>query len=145
MNKSIRIFLLFLLFASFLAIKGFASKLFYDPFIEFFKNDYLVNGVFPNYSSTQLFIDIALRYLLNGLISLGVIYLLFQKKILVLFSIKLYLILFVLLTTFYFLLLNTEFSSGYLLAFYARRLLIHPVILIALLPAFYFQYKLKKG
>jgi exosortase F-associated protein len=145
MKRSVRFILLVVLFSLFFLVRGFSAKLFYDPFIDFFKNDYLAEGVFPDYKTSRLFIDILFRYLLNTVVSLGAIYVFFQKKALVFFSIKLYSILFLVLMFIYFLLLKTEFSSGYLLAFYVRRMLIHPVILIILLPAFYFQYKLKKN
>lgn len=143
MSKSVRFILIGLLFLLLMLVRGFSSKLFYDPFITYFQNDYLLSG-FPKYESWKLFLNLLLRYLINGLISLGIIFLFFQNSKVVKFAIKFYAILFVGLIIAYFGLLETQFSSGYLLGFYIRRMLIHPVILIVLLPAFYYQKKLSK-
>jgi len=41
----------------------------------------------------------------------------------------------------FYILLQTGFNKGYLLAFYIRRFLIHPLFVLVLLPAFYYQQK----
>ncbi|MBV1887766.1 MAG: exosortase F system-associated protein, partial [Urechidicola sp.] len=69
----------------------------------------------------------------------AILYQVFQRKQQLIFAIKFYGIAFVLLIAVYFFQLNSEFSSGYLLSFYIRRLLIHPVFLLILIPAFYYQ------
>ena len=140
MNKWIRIGLVIVSFLTLILIRSIASKTFYDPFIEFFKNDYLTT-TFPAYETPKLFINLFCRHLINTLVSLAIIYFLFQKKQLITFSIKFYIITFVILSIVYFLLLETSFSSGYLFAFYIRRMLIHPIFLLVLLPAFYYQNK----
>jgi len=140
MGKGIRIVLIVVLFLLLILVRSFASIMFYDPFIEFFKNDYLTSN-FPEFITSNLFVSLFFRYMLNTLISLAIIYLFFLKKQLVLFSIKFYAITFIILAIAYFMLLKTEFSSGYLLAFYIRRMLIHPIFLLILLPAFYYQKK----
>ncbi|PHR69682.1 MAG: exosortase F system-associated protein [Lutibacter sp.] len=140
MGKGIKIGLIVTLFLLLILIRSFASATFYDPFIEYFKNDYLTS-VFPVFVMSKLFTNLFFRYLLNTLISLAIIYLFFQKKQLIIFSIKFYLIAFIILSVLYFILLKTSFSSGYLLAFYVRRMLIHPIFLLILLPAFYYQKK----
>ncbi len=140
MKKGIRTGLIIALFLLLILVRSFASTTFYDPFIDFFKNDYLVNN-FPVFTTSKLFLNLFFRYVINMIISLAIIYLFFQKKQLVLFSIKFYGIAFIILATAYFILLKTEFSSGYLLVFYIRRMLIHPIFLLILLPAFYYQKK----
>lgn len=140
MGKGIRIGLIVVLFLVLILVRAFQSSLFYDPFIAFFKNDYLTSA-FPIFETPKLFLSLIFRYMLNTLISLAIIYLFFQKKSLILFSIKFYLIAFIVLSGVYLLLLETSFSSGYLLAFYVRRMLIHPIFLLVLLPAFYYQKK----
>lgn len=143
MSKIIRIVLIGLFFFLLIIVRAFSSKLFYDPFINYFQNDYLLSE-FPIYDSWKLFFNLLFRYIVNGIISLGIIYLIFQNKKIVFFTVKLYLILFICLIIAFFVLLKTQFSTGYLMAFYIRRLLIHPVILIVLLPAFYYQMKISK-
>lgn len=141
MRKRVRIPILIVLFLALIFFRSLASRIFYDPFVEFFKNDYLT-GVFPDYDAVKLSVHLLFRYVINTMISLGIIYLVFMKRNWVIFSIKFYSILFLILMLVYILLLKTEFSNGYLLAFYVRRMLIHPVFLILLLPAFYYQRKL---
>ena len=140
MSKGIRIGLIVTLFLVLILIRSFAETTFYDPFIAYFKNDYLTS-TFPEFVMPKLFLNLFSRYLLNTLISLAIIYLFFQKKQLIVFSVKFYLITFITLSIVYFSLLKTSFSSGYLLAFYVRRMLIHPIFLLILLPAFYYQKK----
>ncbi|AOW21661.1 exosortase F system-associated membrane protein [Urechidicola croceus] len=140
MKKRYRIVLIILLFVLLVTLRAVSSKVFYDPFIEFFKLDYLTAN-FPDFNSLSLFVHLVFRYVLNTLISLAVIYLLYMNKSFVLFSIKFYLIAFIVLSSIYFYELNSEFSNGYLFAFYVRRMLIHPIFLLILLPAFYYQNK----
>lgn len=140
MGKGIRIGLIVALFLTLIFMRSFAATAFYDPFVEYFKNDYLTS-IFPEFDTPKLFVNLFFRYLLNTLISLLIIYLFFQKKQLIIFSVKFYIITFITLSLVYFLLLKTSFSSGYLLPFYVRRMLIHPIFLLILLPAFYYQKK----
>ncbi|MCF6278767.1 MAG: exosortase F system-associated protein [Flavobacteriaceae bacterium] len=140
MNKSLRIILIIALFFLLILVRSFASVIFYDPFINFFKNDYLTS-IFPEFITGNLFTNLFFRNSINTLISLAIIYLFFQKKQLIAFSVKFYIVTFIVLSIVYLVLLKTEFSSGYLLAFYVRRMLIHPIFLLILLPAFYYQKK----
>lgn len=119
-------------------VRAFAPNIFYDPFILYFKSDFLT-GSFPDYSTSKLLLSTLFRYSINMILSLMILYQLFQKKQLIIFSSKFYGIAFILLISVYFYQLNTEFSNGYLLSFYIRRLLIHPIFLLILIPAFYYQ------
>ena len=124
-------------------VRAFQMNLFYDPFIDYFKNDFLV-GNFPFYDSSKLFLSTLSRYSINMFLSLAIIYVIFKNKQQLFFSIKFYVIAFIILIGFYFYQLDSEFSNGYLLSFYIRRLLIHPVFLLILLPAFYYQKLMEK-
>lgn len=143
MKKGTRIFLIFLLFAMFIVIRGFIAPFFYDPLDAYFKNDYLYTAI-PEIQFTPYFWQLFLRYLLNTIVSLSIIYLFFQNKKNLFFAIKFYGISFVILAVFLFLLLNYQLSEGYMLTFYTRRFLIHPLFLFILLPAFYYE-KLKEN
>ncbi|NOQ91818.1 MAG: exosortase F system-associated protein, partial [Flavobacteriaceae bacterium] len=79
------------------------------------------------------------RYTLNTVISLAIIYLAFQNKGFVKFSMKFYILAFIILTITFFIILKGELKSGYLFAFYIRRFLIHPIFVLLLLPAFYYK------
>ncbi len=142
MSKFVRILLIAILFLLLFAIRGFASEMFYDPLIEYFKNEYLYANM-PKINNWYLVIDMFYRYILNSLISLGIIWLVFKRKDYVKFSGFFLMLAFMILIVVFVLLLKDEFKSGYLLPFYIRRFIIHPLFLILLLPMFYFQ-KLSK-
>lgn len=142
MKKRIRIILILLLLALLVLIRAFEKELFYDPLIIYFQNDYLYTSI-PDVNVWKLVVDILFRYTLNSLITLGIIYLAFQKKKFVKFSGFFLMLAFMLLIVVFAFLLRNEFENGYLLPFYVRRFLIHPLFLLLLFPAFYYQ-KLNK-
>lgn len=144
MRKRVRIPIIVALFGLLILVRAFGEYLFYDPFINYFKDDYLDQPI-PDYNALYLWISILLRYALNTLISLVIIYVAFQKKGLVKFSIKFYVFAFLVLGTLYFILLQFEMVNGHLFTFYVRRFLIHPVFVLILLPAFYYQKKLVRA
>lgn len=137
-DKKYRIILIIILFFVLVLIRAFAPNLFYDPFIVYFKNDYLYETV-PVFSGSKLLINLFFRYSLNSLISLLIIYVAFQNRNFVLFSVKFYVIAFVVLTITFFIILRGELQHGYLFAFYVRRFIIHPLFVLILLPAFYYK------
>ena len=139
-NKIIRYVGIFVALFLIICIRFFEDKLFYDPFLQFFKSDYQ-NKSLPNFDSFKLLLNLFLRYLANTLLSISIIYLLFQNKMHVKIASFLYLILFVVLIIVFLFLVFASDKPDYLLLFYVRRFLIQPVLLLLLIPAFYFQKK----
>lgn len=137
-TKSVLILLAVLLL---IAVRIFEIQLFYDPFLLFFKMDYQ-NKELPIYDIWHLFLGITLRYFLNAVLSLCVIYLLFAKKSMLQLSAVLYLFLFVILSISFFGILKFQDQPDYFLLFYIRRFLIQPLFLVLFIPAFYYQLKL---
>ncbi|MGB5364045.1 MAG: exosortase F system-associated protein [Aureibaculum sp.] len=140
MSRLVRLTIIGVLVLLLFLVRAFEKNLFYDPFINYFQNDYLRETI-PGFGTIKLFFSIFLRYTLNAFISLAIIYVAFQKRNLVLFSIKFYIIAFIVLSIVYYILLRTGMANGYLFTFYVRRFLIHPVFVLILLPAFYYQQK----
>ncbi len=138
MDKKYRIIIILLLFFVLVLVRAFELQLFYDPFIEYFKNDYLYDPI-PVFSGSKLLISLIFRYGLNTMISLIIIYVAFQNRNFVLFSVKFYLLAFIILSITFFIILKGELAHGYLFAFYIRRFLIHPLFVLLLLPAFYYK------
>jgi len=138
MRKIIRYFLVFILLIALVLVRAYENEMFYDPFIVFFQNDYLYTSV-PEFEYGRLIWDLFLRYSLNSIISLGIIYLVFEKLGYVILSAKLYVLGFVLLISAYTVLLSTGFEKGYLLPFYVRRFLIHPLFLLFLMAALFYE------
>mgnify|MGYP001134590786 CR=1 FL=1 len=138
MDKKLRKILIVLLFFVLILVRAFEQQLFYDPFIEYFKNDYLYDPI-PIFSGSKLLVSLIFRYGMNTIISLVIIYVAFQSRSFVMFSIKFYMIAFVVLSITIFIILKGELANGYLFAFYIRRFLIHPLFVLLLLPAFYYK------
>ena len=142
MTRATRYILILLSIVALAAIRYFENDLFYDPYLQFFKNDYLYIDS-PRRETFKLSLFTTLRYVLNTLISLGVLYLVFRDKGIVKFSALLYFFAYVvLLALFLYFVINPR-QEDYYLFFNIRRFLIQPLILIILLPAFYY-YKIKR-
>ena len=138
MNKYIKIALALILFVLLFVIRSVAPKLFYDPLIDYFKNDYLYRNI-NNIDVWRLLVDMLFRYTLNSIVSLGLVWVLFQRRDYLKFSAFFLLFAFIVLIIVFAFLVNDNFNSGYLLPFYIRRFIIHPLFLLILLPAFYYQ------
>lgn len=142
MPKLTRYILAGLLLLVLVAIRGYEDYLFYDPYLTFFENDYLYIDN-PRREVAKLVFYTSLRYLLNTLASLGILYLIFNDKVMIKFSVLLYVIAYVLLLIpFLYFVINPR-QEDYYLFFNIRRFLIQPIGLILLLPAFYY-YKLNR-
>lgn len=125
-----------LLFALVL-IRLFEKRLFYDPFIDFFHDEYQGKAL-PAYDGVRLGFGIAFRYALNTVVSLGLLYVLFRSVSKVRFAAVLYGMLFALLALSFWIVLS-YFEDSLLAIFYIRRFLIQPLFVILFIPAFYFQ------
>ena len=139
MNKVLRVLGIFALAALLVLIRTFEDTLFYDPLLHFFEMDYKSMPL-PEMDTFALQTGIALRFLLNTIISLAILWLVFQDRGIIKLSLILYSFLFaILFMAFSFIIFTSEESSGHFVLFYVRRFLIQPLFLLILLPAFYFQ------
>lgn len=141
MSKFTKYGLLLLLFGLLILIRLFENELFYDPYLVFFKNDYLYADS-PNVEFFKLIVFTVLRYVLNTVISLAILFVFFKDKSIIKFSTFIYLIAFIILIAMYLYFVFNPKQETYYIFFNIRRFLIQPVILILLLPAFYY-HKLK--
>lgn len=123
-------------------IRAFEESLFYDPFATYFENDYLTLS-FPKYHLAHLFWSLFFRYFLNTIISLAIIYILFQDLGLTKFAAILYLILFIILNASFFALIHFSNGENNFILFYVRRFLIQPLFLLLFIPAFFYQKQIK--
>jgi len=140
MSRSLKIVVLVFLASSLVLIRMFENELFYDPLLSFFKSDYS-NNPLPEMDSLKLLGNIAFRFLLNTLVSLGIIWMVFKDKGILKLSAFLFGILFCFLMIVFCYLLFYSNSGSFLPLFYVRRFLIQPILLLVFLPAFYFQKK----
>ncbi len=142
MKKPLKILVLLFLFGLLVLVRLFEAELFYDPLLYFFKQDYL-NQKVPDVVFGKLMLHTAFRFGINTLISLAILYVAFKDKGIVKFSAVLYLIAFVVLFSWMaWLVANATSESNYNILFYVRRFLIQPIIVLLLLPAFYYHKKM---
>ncbi|MDG1728496.1 MAG: exosortase F system-associated protein [Algibacter sp.] len=141
MHKVTKYILLAILVLILILIRFYEGILFYDPYLEFFQNDYLYIDS-PRREVAKLVGFTTLRYLLNTIISLAILFVVFRDKSIIKFSVFIYAIAFIVLMLFYMYFVVNPKQEDYYLFFNIRRFLIQPIILILLLPAFYY-HKLK--
>lgn len=142
MRNPITIILILVLFILLVLIRVFENELFYDPYLSFFKNDYLHIDS-PRREVLKLTMYTSLRFILNSGISLGIIYLFFKDKSIVKFSAGVFGVAYVILIGLFLYFVIHPRQEDYYLFFNLRRFLIQPLLLLLLLPAFYY-YKLKQ-
>lgn len=137
--KTAIVILLVLLLTS---VRAFENQLFYDPFLVYFDSDYNLLPL-PEFNSWQLFFGLFFRYVLNTVLSLGIIYVIFNEIELVKFASVLYVFFFLILIIAFFCILSFYGNQNNLLLFYVRRFLIQPVFVLLFIPGFYYQNKNK--
>ena len=129
---------IFILFLALACIRFFETELFYDPYLVFFELDYLTLDS-PRREIAKLIAYTSLRYWLNSIISIGVLYVFFKDKNLIKFSSFIYGLSFIVLAILYLYFVYNPKQEDYYLFFNIRRFLIQPILLLLLLPAFYYH------
>ncbi|WP_324720925.1 exosortase F system-associated membrane protein [Salinimicrobium sp. HB62] len=117
-------------------VRMYEYRFFYDPFMYFFEKQYMDGEsiAFPAY----MFWNVFWRFLVNTLISLLILYVAFQNRSIIKFSVLIYAGFFIVLFPLFVYLMHHVQPEDYLAAFYVRRFLAHPVLVLLLLPAFYY-------
>ncbi|GGI56831.1 exosortase F system-associated membrane protein [Winogradskyella haliclonae] len=142
MSKTLSYIVAFVLLVLLILVRAFEDTLFYDPYLLFFENDYLYIDS-PRREVAKLVFFTSLRYLINTLLSLGVIYCAFKDIQMIKFSALVYAVAYLcFLIPFLYFVINPR-QEDYYLFFNVRRFLIQPILLLLLLPALYY-YKLKR-
>lgn len=138
MIRYVKILILITLLFLLIGVRAFLEPCFYDPLIEYFKENSLIKPL-PELNFPIYFANIFYRYFINSSISIFIIYLIFNEKKTLNFVLKFYIISFIILVGLLFSALNIESLNNNLLIFYVRRFLIQPLFLFILLPAIYYQ------
>lgn len=138
LKNKVRLLQFVVLVALLVLIRAFEDQLFYDPFLDYFKNDF-TNMPLPNFNSFQLFLGLLFRYTLNTVVSLGIIYVLFKDVQMVKFALVLYYFFFMILIAAFFYIILFIKGHNNLVLFYVRRFLIQPIFVLLFVPGFYYQ------
>jgi exosortase F-associated protein len=138
LNHKFRILLLLVLVFFLAIIRIFEKSLFYDPLLDYFKSNY-TNLPLPLLNNFNLFFALFLRYFLNTIISIVIIYIVFKDIGFTKFATLLYLIFFMILIVVFFFVLSFYGEESKMTLFYIRRFLIQPLLLLLFIPGFYIQ------
>ncbi len=123
-------------------IRVYEYRFFYDPFMYFFEQAYQSGETID--FSFEMFFNVFLRFSLNTLVSLLILWVAFQSWGIIKFSGLIYLTFFIVLFPLFVYLMQHVQPQDYLAAFYVRRFLAHPLLILILLPAFYY-YRLQRS
>ncbi|WP_333599455.1 exosortase F system-associated membrane protein [Flavobacterium sp.] len=141
-NKE-KVFWALFLIGLLVCIRLFENQLFYDPFLNYFKSEY-AHLPFPRINIFKLFFSLGMRFYLNSVISLLLLYVIFKDKKMIKFSMLLYMILGSVLMISFIFVLNFFGEENKMTLFYIRRFLIQPIFILLFIPAFYYQKQIKK-
>lgn len=136
-NKYIRYTIALLLIIGLILVRKFEDSLFYDPFINYFH--LVAHHTFPEIDIAKFNASTMLRFSINTLLTVLIIWFIFWNRSYLRFSIFVLIISFIILLPLYNYLISTKFSSGEMLFFYVRRFLIQPIFVLILIPCFYYQ------
>ena len=120
------------------------DKIFYDPFLTYF-HEADKQAAFPEFVWGKLILNYVFRFLLNLVFSAIVLQFTFLNKKWTLQGILLMLIVFGITFPIYLYCIHTHFEIGYLFSFYMRRFVIQPLILLLIIPMFYYRKQLIKN
>ena len=126
------------------SVRFLEDKIFYDPFLAFFKGDYKVAQI-PEFLWGKLIISHFFRFFLNLFFSAVVIHFMFLNKKWTLQAVVLITVAFLFFFPIYLWCLYTKMEIGYLFTFSVRRFIIQPIILLLIIPIFYYRKKLAKN
>ncbi len=124
----------FLLFVTYRHFEG----VFYDPIVGFFSSSSSsldnLNFDFAFYS-----LSVLIRYLINAGLTILTIHMWFRSKKYTAYTLDALLVIGVLVIPLFLLQVYFDFPFGKMFAFYLRRIIVYPIVLLLLLAVFYFD------
>lgn len=124
--------------AGLIGIRFLENKIFYDPFIQFF-HEATPSSVLPEFSWLKLLASHVFRFILNLFFSSLIIQVIFRNWKWTVQAVVLMALVFTLALLIYSYCLYTQLSVGQLFTFYIRRFVIQPLILLLIIPIFYYR------
>lgn len=125
------------------SVRMLEEKLFYDPFLSYFHEANKHISI-PSFEWGRLIFGYIFRFLLNLFFSCIIIQFLFKNKQWTLQGGILVIIIFAITFPIYLLCIQNQFEVGYLFSFYMRRFVIQPMVLLLIIPLFYYRKNLAK-
>ena len=127
-----------------IGVRAVEDQVFYDPFLHYF-HEANKKAVIPDFEWGTLILNHLFRFGLNLFFSAVIVYFIFKRKDWTVQAILLMCIVFVITFPIYLYCISTKFEIGYLFSFYMRRFVIQPLILLLIIPLFYYRKQLEKA
>lgn len=121
-----------------IGVRALENHIFYDPFLNYF-HEADRNIPFPEFDWGKLIVNYLFRFILNLLFSCLVIHFWFNNRKWTVQGAVLMLIIFGITFPIYLYCIYAQFEIGYLFSFYMRRFVIQPLILLLIIPMFYYR------
>lgn len=131
-------FLVILGVCGLMGVRILEDQIFYDPFLNYF-HEGNKNIPFPEFEWGKLIISHLFRFVLNLFFSCIIIHFLFKNKEWTVQGAVLISIIFAITFPIYIYCIYDRFDIGYLFSFYMRRFVIQPLILLLIVPLFYYR------
>ena len=133
-----------ILISALVGVRVVGASVFYDPLISFFHNSEYQLMEIPELDSWKFISSLILRFVVNTGLTLLLVKVIFNKPgLLKLTGVILGMVFLVLAPVFLWLVFNAE-SEQYRYLFYIRRILMHPVLTLILIPAFLYHERASK-
>lgn len=142
LKSKLQIFILGILLLLLIAVRAGETVFFYDPLTVYFKEDFQ-NQPLPHLDHFNFSLNIAFRYIINSVLSLGIIHFIFKDRRMNKFASFLYTVLGLVLFVAFLVVLFNFGNTHKVELFYLRRFLIQPLFLLLFVPAFYYQKRIK--
>ena len=121
-----------------IGVRALEDAIFYDPFLGYF-HEANKNIEFPAFEWGKLIGGHLFRFVLNLLFSCLIMYGLFKNKQWALQGAVMMIIVFMISLPIYLYCIYDKFEIGYLFSFYMRRFVIQPLIILLIVPMFYYR------
>lgn len=131
-------FLVLLGVCGLMGVRILEDQIFYDPFLNYF-HEGNKNISFPEFEWGKLIVSHIFRFALNLFFSCVIIHFLFKNKEWTVQGAVLISIIFAITFPIYLYCIYDRFDIGYLFSFYMRRFVIQPLILLLIVPLFYYR------
>ena len=124
-----------------IGIRMVESTLFYDPFLQYFREANKQLEI-PDFVWSPLILHHLFRFCLNLIFSAIILQGFFNNKKWTIQGIVLMILVFAITFCIYLYCLHSDLEIGYLFTFYMRRFVIQPIILLLIIPLFYYRKKM---
>lgn len=125
------------------SVRILEDRIFYDPFLNYF-HEANKNIPFPSFEWGKLISGYLFRFILNLLFSCVVIHFWFKNRQWTIQGAVLITIIFAITFPIYLYSIYDRFEIGYLFSFYMRRFVIQPLILLLIIPMFYYRKQISQ-